>query len=246
MKPTVTDGSVDRTHLTRDFFHDTRDSGLCRPYKKGFISTGHPCLHVRILHHPLALILHFWHSLPLPWLLFQDQSHRLRCRSVNPVPRSHEMRTMALWPQHFLSQVMSPTWRSHFWRFWGYCFVLPGLECRDSQRPWRQRCGVSQWWDWRRAHQKYACFATVYTGERSWIQSEANLSLQWRRFVPGSTVNFSKHAAIRRLIDTKTQVLPRVSWRSDQDHFGLTKRKIARRTKIRNPEYWVQSGSCRK
>ena len=113
--------------------------------------------------------------------LSQDQPLHLSYRSVNPVSRSHEMRTMALWPKHLLSQVMSPTWWSHFSRFWGYCFVLPGIECRDSQRPWRQQCGVSRCWDWRRAHQKWACFATVYTGERSWSQSEANLSLQWRR-----------------------------------------------------------------
>ena len=146
--------TVDETHCVRRwvltghtshmiFFHDTRvwRAQVCVVrIKNSFIYIGHQCLHLRILHHPLALILHFWHSLPLPWLLSQDQPHRLRCRSVNPVPRSHEMRTMALWPQHLLSQVISPTWRSHFWRFWGYCFVLPGLECRDSQRPWRQRC----------------------------------------------------------------------------------------------------------
>ena len=145
--------------------------------------------------------------------------------SVNPMLRSHERRTMALWPKHLLSQIMSPTWRSHFWRFWGYCFVLPVLECRDSQRPWRQQCGVSRCWDWRRAHQKCACFVTVYTGERSWSQSDANLSLQWRRFVSRFTVIFSKHEATRRLVDTKTRVLPRVSWRSDQDQFGLRKWK---------------------
>ena len=148
------------------------------------------------------------------------------------------MRTMALWPTP--PQVMSPTWRSHFWRFWGYCFVLPGLECRDSQRPWRQRCGVSRCWDWRRAHQKCACFATVYTGERSWSQSEANLSLQRRRFVSRCTVKFSKHEATRRLVDTKTQVLPRVSWRSDQDHC-LDWQKRKNYTQEQHPKSWDMS-----
>ena len=121
------------------------------------------------------------------------------------------MRTMALWPKHLLSQVMSPTWWSHFSRFWGYCFVLPGLECRDSQRPWRQQCGVSRCWNWRRAHQKYACFVNANTGERSWSQSEANLSLQWRRFVSRCTVNFSKHeqpaAWLSRKRDSKSKCL---------------------------------------
>ena len=210
------------------FCHDTRvwPAQVCVVrIKKSFISIGQKCLNLRILHHSLTLILHFWHSLPLPWLLSQDQPHRPRCRSVNPVLRSHELWTVTLWPKHILSQVMSPTWRSHFWRFWGNYFVLPGLKCRDSQRSWRQRYGVSRFWDWRRAHQKYSCFVTVYTEERSWSRSETILSLQWRRFVSRSTVNFSKHEARRRLIDTKTQVLIRVSWRSDQDYFGLTKRK---------------------
>ena len=98
---------------------------------------------------------------------------------------------------------------------------------------------VSRCWDWRRAHQKCACFATVYTGERSWSQSEAHLSLQWTRFVSRCTVNFSKHEATRRLIDTKTQVLPRVSWRSDQDHFGLTKKKNC--SQEQNQKSWEMS-----
>ena len=40
----------------------------------------------------------------------------------------------------------------HFWWVRGYSFILPELEFRHYLRPWRQRCGVYRYWDWRRAH----------------------------------------------------------------------------------------------
>ena len=85
--------------------------------------------------HPLALIIHFWHSLTsslhfwhsllFPWPLHQDQPWNLRGRSVNPAHRFHEMRTTALWTEHNLSQQEQET-------FWSR--TLQGLNARDVLR----------------------------------------------------------------------------------------------------------------
>ena len=64
---------------------------------------------------------------------------------------------------------------------------------------------------------------------------------QKRELVSRCTVNFSKFVETRHMDVTKAQIYPRVG----QLVSSGKKRTIARRSKIRDPETWIQSGSCR-
>ena len=133
-----------------------------------------------------------------------------------------------------------------YWRLWGSNFILPGLECQDSLHPWRQRredpdAEIDD------EHTRNSLASPLYLQGR-----EASASLlqvhysQKRKLVSRCTVNFSKYGATRRLDVTKVQIWPRVRHLSDQDLFWKDKGTIARKSKIRDPETWIQSGSCRK
>ena len=111
------------------------------------------------------------------------------------------------------------------WRLWGSSFILPGLECQGDLHLWRQRTRSTQ-----------ILRLTTSTPGIRWLhhctfRSEKQVRACCRLSLAKENACFMVHSQFgenRRLDVTIAQI-----W-------------IARRSKIRDPEKWTQSGSCRK
>ena len=85
-------------------------------------------------------------------------------------------------------------WAQRAWQLRG------GLQLRSSKARsrvnlwfWRQRYGVPWRWCWRRAHQDCVGFTTDHPGSKKKGESEASVSLEWRKLVSRCTYSFGKH-----------------------------------------------------
>ena len=88
-------GGVDRTHLTRGFFHAPMTQA-CVVWVEIVSSPCHPCLHMSVHLHPLAHILHLWHSLPF-LDIHQDQPQSMFpiSKPCSPTPRNQDYSPLA-------------------------------------------------------------------------------------------------------------------------------------------------------
>ena len=90
------------------------------------------------------------------------------------------------------------------WRLWGSNFFLPGLECQESQHPWRQRSTQMLRLTTTTQGIRWLHHCTFKSENR--VRACCMLITQKRKFVLRCTVNFSKYGETRQLDVTKAQI----------------------------------------
>ena len=115
----------------------------------------------------------------------QNRALRETCignmRDMEELQKSHVLKVEELSRRKFIEDFEAVT------------SFLPGLECRDSVQPWRQRREVPRCWDWRRAHQEFAGVTTVPSGARSKCEPVAGFHSQKESLFQRAQSIFSKY-----------------------------------------------------
>ena len=163
----------------------------------------------------------------------------------SPLTTSHETRTMTLWPKHNLPQVMSPTWPTPLMSsklFLHSCRVRMSTLSTILTTTMRSLLMLRLTTSISEMRSLYHCFHRTAKQKSIWdklITRMKNVCVkvhsQCQQGLGNPSSGWQKRKSSQELDDDQIRII-----------LEIQKEHLLAEAKIRNPEAWVQYGSCRK